>query len=374
MKADFRFFGFVALMVQVVQMRADSPLTSCHIAQAYRDQPTISSLLDRRSMVEDPIILTAEISQYILNDLVPIDMRMAAINALGFGQKENPSRLLESLTYKYKLEEIPLQRMLRESQWVELSEQLKFGQVTGDDFLAMSYVVAMSDYWHPRGGLPFAAEAIVELKDNETASWISNLIMAQFVMEADECEVFVMFRELNNRTFSTGLLRDEAKQWVMDYILLYQESCLPDPYSEEYYLLFPVFDTLSERQVSSAAKYVDLHFVGAVDGVLSMEGFIDNRNEEGGKVLVEVRNSGNIPNVPTNVYVVMYIEHEGIEDRLVRQVSVPSIKANKSEILEIFLPDIWWQPGSGRMEIFVDQANLIQERNEDNNRVEMAAR
>jgi CARDB len=374
MRASFILVWVVMLLMQALKMQADSPLTSCHIAQAYRDQPMVKSLLERRATSEGPILLTPEITQYLLNELVPIDMRMAAINALGFGQKDNPSRLLEHLTSKYKLEDVPLQRMLREGQWVELSQQLKSGEITGSDFLAMAYLLAMSEYLNPRGGLPFAAEAMRLLQDHETATWISNLIMAQFVMEVDECEVFVMFRELNNKTFTTGALRNEAKRWVMDYIVLYQDACLPDPYSEAYYQLFPVYDTLSEGQVSSAAKFIDLHFVGAVEGILSQEGFIDNRGEDGGKVLVEVRNSGNTPNVPTNVYVVMYIENEGIEERLIRQVGVPPIKANKSEILELFLPHIWWQAGSGRMEIFVDQANRIEERNEDNNRVEMAPR
>jgi hypothetical protein len=136
--------------------------------------------------------------------------------------------------------------------------------------------------------------------------------------------------------------------------------------------LKPVFDTTQTKQIYSPAKYVDLQFVGANAGELDMNVFTDNESDEGGYVLMEVKNNGNTHSIPTNVYCEMQIKTEEGEDRFVRQALVPGIGPRKSEIVRIFLPGVWWQKGVGTMELRLDQANQIEESDEANNSVRMS--
>jgi hypothetical protein len=115
--------------------------------------------------------------------------------------------------------------------------------------------------------------------------------------------------------------------------------------------------------VTGNPRWETLNFA-AVSGVL-LENEID----------IDVQGSagtGQLIGKETNLYCVMYVMVDGSEERLVRQIQIPGIKANQSQILAVFLPGLWWQEGAGRMELFIDQAEQIEERNETNNSVRMS--
>ena len=353
-------------------VRADSPLSSCYFAPAYREVPEIAAMMANESQTEDALLLDALTSVFILDAKRPLDVRLAMVNAAGFGQSTNVELIVQYVALKYGVDAADWKREVTAGTWVTLSKKCEMAGVSSEDMLVMAYVSAMAEYMNPRCALPFAAKAGMALKENETQAWITQLIMAQMIMEVDPCEVFVLFAELPKKALTEGRLREEAKRRIMDYIGLFEDACRPDEYTDGYYNLFPVFDTLQNIQKFNTARYVDLHFVGAVEGVLPVMDFVDNRGEDGGKVLVEIRNSGNTMNIPTNLYCVMYLLVDGGEERLVRQIQIPGIKANQSEVLAVFLPGLWWQTGAGRMELFIDQAEQIEERNETNNSVRMS--
>ena len=353
-------------------LHADSPLTSSYFAPAYREVPEIAAMMAIEGQTEDALLLDALTSVFILDAERPIDVRLAMINAVGFGQNTNVELIVQYVALKYGSDAADWKREVAAGTWVTLSKKCELAGVTGEDMLVIAYVSAMAEYMNPRCALPFAAKAGLALREHEAHAWITQLIMAQMIMEINPCEVFVMFAELPKKVMSEGRLREEAKRRIMDYIGLYEDACRPDEYSDAYYSIFPVFDTLQNVQKFNTARYVDLHFVGDVEGVLPVMDFVDNRGEEGGKVLVEIRNSGNTMNIPTNLYCVMYVMVDGSEERLVRQIQIPGIKANQSQILAVFLPGLWWQEGAGRMELFIDQAEQIEERNETNNSVRMS--
>lgn len=357
----------ICMGIWLPKAQADSPLSSCYFAPAYREIPEIASMMALEAGTDEDLLMDAFTSVFLLDDDRPLDHRMALINALGFGQRTNVDLIVQYVAIKYGAPTAEWQAEVLDSNWVSLSRRCKKAGVLPQDFLVIAYAAAMADYTNPRCALPFLSLAKSAMPNNETVAWIAQLIMGQMVMEQDLCEVYVMFAELQNGPFVEGMLREEAKRRIMDYIGLYEEACLPDPFSEEYYRRFPVYDTLQAHQKANAAKYVDLHFVGALEGVLALEDHVNGKGEEGCKVVVEIRNSGNTINIPTNLYCELYILHESREERLIRQVAIPPIKANQSDIVSIHLPGIWWNGSSGRMILTIDQAAQIDERNEANN-------
>jgi CARDB len=350
---------------------ADSPLSSSYFAPAYREVPEIAAMMTIETTANEPLLLDALTSVFILDAYRPLDIRLAMVNALGFGQTTNVELIVQYVATKYEATVSEWHNDVVKENWVGLSKKCMESKVSPQDMLVMAYVSAMGSYTNPRCALPFLFACHHELKGSETAAWIRELITSQLIMESDPCEVYILFAELQLKTYSKDPLREESKRRIMDYIGLYEEACLPDPYSEAYYFRFPVFDTLQSIQKMNAAKYVDLQFVGDVEGVLPFEDHVDNEGTEGGKIAIEVRNSGNVINIPTNLFCVLFIEQNGKEDRLVRQTKIPPIKPNQTDVVSLFLPGIWWQAGSGRMEIYIDEAEQIVERNETNNHAVM---
>lgn len=353
--------------VWAIELRADSPLSSCYFAPAYRDVPEIATMIALEAGTDDDLLLESLTSVYILDAERSLELRLAMLNALGFGQVANAELMVQYVAVKYGANTEDWRQLVLQEKWVALSHKCERLGVTTEDLITMAYAMAMAHYLNPRCALPLIALAGPLLEENETAAWIGELILSQFTAETDLCEVYVAFAELPLKSFPQGKFREEAKRRIMDYIGLYEEACLPDPYTDAYYLHFPVYDTLQTPQKTNAAKYVDLHFVGAVEGVLAYKDHVNNNGIDGGKVAVEIRNSGNTANIPTNLYCVMLVMHEGKEERLVRQVQIPPIKANQNEVVAIYFPGVWWQPDSGRMELIIDNAGQINEKNEANN-------
>ncbi|MEN9639761.1 MAG: hypothetical protein RLZZ262_1630, partial [Bacteroidota bacterium] len=279
---------------------------------------------------------------------------------------------LQAVARQYAGDVALFRQWMVENKWEALSKEFVRLGVGNTERMVIAYVFAMADYSDQRLALTILSGVQDVLIQHEVGYWIAMLIASQTIMETEPCNVFLMFAEADAKKFEVSSWRNEAKVMIMDYIALYELACLPDEYSDDYYLLKPVFDTTQTKQIYSPAKYVDLQFVGANAGELDMNVFTDNESDEGGYVLMEVKNNGNTHSIPTNVYCEMQIKTEEGEDRFVRQALVPGIGPRKSEIVRIFLPGVWWQKGVGTMELRLDQANQIEESDEANNSVRMS--
>lgn len=354
-----------------IAQASDSPLSSSYFATAYRDHIEVERILQRVSSEKSEVLLDSTIGFFLLQKEVDLGVRMAAVNALGCGQKAHVNIMLQCIAKRFGGDLALFRKMTAEEQWSALSAEFVRLGVGNTELMVVAYVWAMAYFESPTCALPFLVSAQAELPVHEVGYWTAQLIAAQIIMEKEPCKVFIMFAELEKRTFAQSPMRAEAKLMIMDYIALYELACLPDQYSDAYYQVRPVFDTTQSKQPYSPAKYVDLLFVGQVDGELPLSVFTDNQSEDGGYVLLEIKNNGNVHSIPTNVYCEMFIQVDGVEDRLVRQALVPGIAPRRSEIVSVFLPGIWWQTGTGTMQLTIDQAGQIAESNEQNNVVRM---
>lgn len=364
--------GMAIVLFSTFTLRADSPLTSCFFAPAYKDVAEVAQAMRRLEQAEQGVLLDSITAHFLLREDVDLGTRMAVANAQGFGQLANIGVMLQAVAHKHGSDAEEWLNLAKAGEWMKLSEHCKNAGVQSQDLVVMAYLFAMADYTLPRPALPFLALAAKQMENHEVGHWISLLIASQMVMDTEPCRVYVMFEEAKQRSYDQSLWRPEGKMLILDYIALYELACLPDEYSEAYYRVRPVFDTTQVKQTYSHAKYVDLHFVGQVNDELPIAMHTDNRAEEGGYVVVEIKNGGNTHSIPTNVYCELRISTEQGEERLVRQAQVPGIAPRRTEIVSIFLPGIWWQSGSGTMELTLDQAAQIMESNETNNVARMS--
>lgn len=355
----------------ILALAYDSPLSSSYFATAYRDHAEVDRIVRLVAEEHRVVTLDSTIGSFLLQEEIDLGVRLAAVNALGYGQKIHIDVMLQCIAKRYGGDLAGFQKKAAEEHWSALSTEFVRLGVGSTELMVVAYVWAMADFESPKLALPLLLSAQADLQLHEAGYWAAQLIASQMIMESQPCKVFVMFAELEKRTFNQSPMRREAKLMILDYIALYELACLPDQYSDDYYRMRPVFDTTQTKQPYSPAKYVDLLFVGQVDGELAMSVFTDNQNEDGGYVLLEIKNNGNIHSIPTNVYCEMHIKVEGGQDRLVRQALVPGIPPRRSEMVTIFLPGLWWQSGAGTMELTVDQAAQIAESNEENNAVRM---
>jgi hypothetical protein len=192
-----------ALVITFLPARADSPLTSTPFWQAYNDLPEVihaSKLLGR---------IDKKTIDFILNEEVGVDSRMAAINALSWnvGGQNNAEALLQAIRSRFK---------------VKSPDELN-----GDDAASLlalyAYMKSMDNYFDVKEALSIASKALLLEPANFTINMIRSLILAQDVMDHDFCKVYTSMNHL--KELERGDFRDEAMKIIFDYIDIYRGAC-----------------------------------------------------------------------------------------------------------------------------------------------------
>lgn len=191
-------------------VRADSPLTSTNISEAYKDLPII--IIASKSEG----VLTVELIEYLLDKENPIDIKMALINELGWDidGKNNAEIFLEHLkTNNYYDSE---------------KDFLENGK--GYELLSMAYLKALDDYFNVRKALAYAEKAIVRKPNSYTFNILKGIIEAQTFMGGpgqprDWCKLYQATDIVRLNKALEIDMNTNAIKIIFDYMDSYQDYC-----------------------------------------------------------------------------------------------------------------------------------------------------
>ena len=177
---------------------ADSPITSTPIHEAYQDIGIVAKASAEKAVFD------ADMLAFLADAAKPIDQKIALCSALGWQMKGKSKRFSDHLS--------------KRSNWSPK-------QMSGDEMLVLSYLMALDDYNNMDLPLALASKALARNKQSYTYRMIHALILAQKQFDSNWCKVFTTVASVERQKGLRQDLRNQAINIIFDYINLYQESC-----------------------------------------------------------------------------------------------------------------------------------------------------
>lgn len=193
-------FALVFVMLATASF-ADSPLTSTRFYQHYEKFWAVQEAETNGTM-------TPELISYLLDDTNPVEVRVAAINALGWNidgtQNYDMLAALAIIIKGYN------------------SEKQLLKKVDGGTLVVLAYCKAMSDYFNVDEAVKMSKMAQKKDKKSLCVNFIAALIQSQKMMHDGKwSQVFTVVNDvLVNPKFNKDML-PEAIESVMEYISIY---------------------------------------------------------------------------------------------------------------------------------------------------------
>ena len=153
-------------------------------------------------------------------------IKLAVINALGFGNKDYVKTFETYLLEKRKGLEASVFDALREplTAVAEESDQTKL--LTANDLACWAYLQVMGDYFNPSVGSRASMLAYLRDEKSMAHSLIFTLIACQKAFEHNWCSVYEMGQKyIVDTEYESNQLNEEAINIIMEYLLLYKDSC-----------------------------------------------------------------------------------------------------------------------------------------------------
>jgi hypothetical protein len=190
--------AFILISITFNSARADSPLTSTPISDAYTDLSIVVKAQKTSKM-------TKQFAKFLHSSKNDIDEKAALINAIGWSfEGESNAELYSKYIFGKKPDELTL------------------SSLNGDDLFCIGYLQALDDYFQPEKSLPYFEEAEKKNSTSLTVSLIYTLAKAQNIMSGDWCKIWEMtYQVLNDKSLYRDL-REEAIKIIKDYMILYK--------------------------------------------------------------------------------------------------------------------------------------------------------
>ncbi|WP_066755878.1 hypothetical protein [Crocinitomix algicola] len=196
---------------------SDSPLTSTDFYKAYSSEEMVIHVQERG--------FDQYFVEFLLNKRKDPVIKIAAINALGWGQS---TYIQEFERYLLKNRSGLQPQVFDFLRSTEVSDEQKgnLSFLKGDDLLCWAYLQAMSDYDNPEKAL-YAAKVAAEREPKSMApAVVYTLIAGQVAFDSEWCEVYNLgVKNLKNTTYKNDTLKQDAIQIIMDYLDLYKTYC-----------------------------------------------------------------------------------------------------------------------------------------------------
>ena len=152
--------------------------------------------------------ITTEIMEYLADENNPVDVKIAAINALWLGNDNYPAFLEYLKTKNSTTSEITLLTKLDAS-----------------TLISLAYIKAMGNYFDVNDAMVIAQYATMKSPYSLTVNMIAGLIYAQIMMDYDFCAVFKACDRVVKDTTLTKDIDLKAIDIIMEYINLYADDC-----------------------------------------------------------------------------------------------------------------------------------------------------
>ncbi|XEC95911.1 stalk domain-containing protein [Paenibacillus tarimensis] len=195
--------------ISVQPAKADSPVTSTAFYEAYMDVDIVKEAADSGTVTES-------IAQYLDKEEHPIDVKAAVVNALGwsFNGKTNADKYVR-LSFG----------MVR--------KDLELAELRGDQLLVLGYLLAMDDYFDTGDAEKVLLQAKDRMPDSFTAAMIHAIVAAQGKTDWQDVWRPAARVAFDPRLTSAMDMRPEAAKIIIDYMVLYSEKRVINPFEPE---------------------------------------------------------------------------------------------------------------------------------------------
>ena len=180
---------------------ADSPITSTELALAYQDQPIVAQMLALNGEV-----VTYELIEYLADENNPIDVKVAAINAVSI-HKDVYTPLMQHLKNKYGTD----------------SEISVLANVNISTHTALTYARSRHYYMNLGEAYLLGYSAFIKDSNSFTVNMVYALILATDAMDYDFATVYRICNSVVTNDSLVQDMRPAAISLMMEYINLYKE-------------------------------------------------------------------------------------------------------------------------------------------------------
>lgn len=207
----------LALLMPFTPARADSPLTSTQLADAYQDLPIVQ--MARRRKVAD-----GEVLAFLISD-APTDQKAAVINALGWDIKgqRNGYRFVAGLAAARGL----------------TLQALRLQHLRPVDRFVLGYLLAMDDYFKlsplsqtgqealwQASPLQLVSQAAYALPEDFTVHFVRSIVQGQGAFSRSWCSIYLEpQRILAQFPVQQRNMRSQAVDRAMQYLKNYESYC-----------------------------------------------------------------------------------------------------------------------------------------------------
>jgi hypothetical protein len=199
--------GLISLVFSLMSFQtfADSPLTSTDLAGPYRNESIVKQAMAARGK------LTDELMTYLVNPKNEIAMKMAVINALGWGfnGQNNATTFLNFIKAKRGY----------------ANDKILMKKASGADLLCLAYLKALDNYFKLDQAILYAEAALKKNQKSYTFNIIAALIKAQKAMDSDWCAVYTITNKVRLNAKLTQDMHADVIKNIFEYMDLYQSSC-----------------------------------------------------------------------------------------------------------------------------------------------------
>ncbi|MEX1002728.1 MAG: hypothetical protein WDZ35_11490 [Crocinitomicaceae bacterium] len=197
---------------------ADSPLTSTPFYKAYLDKKIVKRAKENG--------LDKKVIKYLGKSKHDAALKIAAINAVGWGKEGTTKKFEESLLKKRKGLDTAVFNFLREVPEKAPVETEQTKLLTSDDLMCWTYLQAMEDYFHPEKCMSGAFFCFVRNEKSMAHATVFALIACQNSFDYDWCKIYQLGQlYLVETDYEENKLSTEAVKIILDYLNLYGDSC-----------------------------------------------------------------------------------------------------------------------------------------------------
>ncbi len=185
-----------AILLLNIQVKADSPLTSTDLSSAYDDVEIVRLAGQKEGQ------LTEDLMDYLYANN-PIDVKIAVINKIGWGNQYNNSKAFFEYLQKKK-------------RYKNIKHFLK--KANADLIICLAYLKALDDYFDVKEAIQYAE---VAQKKNKKKSYTIAIVAA--LIKAQDVMAYQPIAEVENDSSLNKDMREDAIRNIFAYMDLYKE-------------------------------------------------------------------------------------------------------------------------------------------------------
>lgn len=202
------FVVIVAILAMALPSFADSPLTSTDFYKVYANESIVQAACKCKGTI------SKEVMAYLASDKNPIEVKLAAINAVYMTADELCARENCDVFVRYLLKNCNFQ-----------DENGIIGLGSASLLTSMAYILAMDDY----SNIQDAANIIYCALDKEPDSFCVNMVTALIIAQSYMADytkwgkVYTIVNGVKNNSLLKQDMKEEAIAAIMEYIDIYKE-------------------------------------------------------------------------------------------------------------------------------------------------------